>query len=57
MTVAEYETAVRQRLGEIEARKCKGDLKWDTDPKHRFIRIERNGKPLDLSIPASLRHP
>jgi hypothetical protein len=57
MTFKEYREAVRQRLGEVEARKCKGDLKWDTDPKRRFICIERDGKPLDLSRPASLRHP
>ena len=44
MTVAEYEKAVRQQLGEIEAGKCKGDLKWDTDPERRFIRIERDDK-------------
>jgi uracil-DNA glycosylase len=50
MTVAEYERAVRQRLGEIEARKCKGDLKWDTDPTRRFIRIESNGKPDEGSM-------
>jgi hypothetical protein len=57
MTFAGYEKAVRQQLGEIEARKCKGDLKWDTDPTRRFVRVERDGKRLDLSIPASLRHP
>jgi hypothetical protein len=57
MTFAEYEDAVREQLGEAEARKCKNDLKWDSDPKRRFIRIERDGQPIDLSIPAWLRHP
>jgi hypothetical protein len=42
MTVAEYEEAVRQRLGSVEASKCKLDLKWDTAPNRRFIRIERD---------------
>lgn len=39
ITVSDYEEAVRERLGDIEARKCKADLKWDV--QHSFIRIER----------------
>ena len=38
ITFLEYENAVRQRLGDAEARKCKDDLKWDR--ARRFIRIE-----------------
>jgi len=57
ITVAEYERAVRQRLGEAESRICKDDLKFDSDPRRRYIRLERNGKPVDLNIPAWLRHP
>ena len=38
MTVTEYEASVRQRLGSVEASKCRLDLKWDSD--RRFIRIE-----------------
>ncbi len=41
MTVEEYEKEVRERLGADEAKKCGPDLKWDTDPKRQFIRIER----------------
>jgi hypothetical protein len=39
MTVSDYEEAVRERLGDIEAKKCKADLRWDV--QHNFIRIER----------------
>lgn len=57
ITFADYEKAVLFRLGEAEARKCKADLKWDSDQKRRLIRIERDGKPLELSIPSWLQHP
>lgn len=40
MTVTEYEAEVRKRLGAVEAGKCKIDLKWDSDPKRGFIRLE-----------------
>jgi hypothetical protein len=50
MTVGGYEETVRKRLGDLEAKKCTGDLQWDSDPKRNFIRIERNGKPVMLSI-------
>lgn len=39
MTVSDYEAVVRERLGDIEAKKCKADLKWDV--RHNFIQIER----------------
>lgn len=38
MSVAEYKSTVRERLGLVEAGKCGGDLKYDT--RHNFIRIE-----------------
>ncbi|MGO9420236.1 hypothetical protein [Roseiarcus sp.] len=38
MTVPEYEAAVRERCGALEARKCKADIEWDV--RHRFIRLE-----------------
>ena len=41
MTIADYELAVRQRLGAFEASKCKPDLKWDST--RGFIRIECSG--------------
>jgi hypothetical protein len=47
ITLADYEKAVRERLGADEARKCKPDLKWDS--ARHFIRIERNGKNLSIS--------
>jgi hypothetical protein len=56
MTVGEYKETVRKRLGDLEAKKCKGDLQWDSDPKRNFIRIERNGKPVTLSIAPSRQH-
>lgn len=40
MTVAEYEEAVRRRLGHVEAKKCLRDLAWDIN--RHFIRIERS---------------
>jgi hypothetical protein len=55
MTFDELINTVRQRLGADEALKCKGDLKWDSS--RGFIRIERDGRPVELSIPASLRRP
>jgi len=57
MTVSEYEEEVRQQLGEAEARKCLNDLKWDSDRDRSIIRLERNGKPIELSIPTWLQHP
>ncbi len=41
MTTAQYENAVRDALGPDEARNCGPDLKWDSDPKRRFIRMEQ----------------
>ena len=40
MTESEYEMAVRRKLGAEEARKCRLDLEWDSDPKRHFIRFE-----------------
>lgn len=48
MTVADYETAVRRKLGDAEARKLKADLQWDC---HRnFIRLERDNRPVEMPI-------
>jgi len=53
MTVGEYKAAVFERLGKTEARKCKVDVKWDSD--RNFIQLIRGGQPIDLSIPVWLR--
>jgi hypothetical protein len=55
MTFGEYEVAVCERLGDAEMRKCKADVKWDSD--RNFIRLVRGGQPIDLSIPVWLRRP
>ncbi len=39
MTIAEYEEGVRANCGAVEAKKCRADLKWDSE--RRFIRIEK----------------
>ena len=52
MTVAEYETVVRRKLGDAEARKIIADLRWDCD--RNFIRLERDGRPIELSISTSM---
>jgi hypothetical protein len=55
LTIANYLSTVRDRLGEAEARKYKQDIQWDVS--RDFIRIERSGKPLDISISRSLQRP
>ena len=57
MTVSEYREVIRSTLGSEEAAKCEADLKWDSDPNRRFIRLERAGKVISLSTPRSLKHP
>ena len=52
-TVADYESTLRNRLGDAEARKHKLDIQWDLD--RDFIRVERDGKPMSLSISLSLQ--
>ena len=42
MTVSEYEAKVQEQRGAVEAKKCKADIKWDTD--HGFIRLESSAK-------------
>ena len=41
MTVSEYEAKVQEQCGAVEAKKCKADIKWDTD--HGFIRLSKIG--------------
>jgi hypothetical protein len=53
MTVAEYLDAVNAQLGQAEARKCMGDLRWDSDPHRAFIHVERQGKVVALRRPGS----
>ena len=55
MTFREYEAEVSKLLGEVEMRKCKADVRWDSD--RGFIQIVRNGQPIKLDIPAWLQRP
>jgi hypothetical protein len=55
MTVADYESAVRQRLGDVEGRKLSADLQWDCS--RDFIRLERNGRPIELPVSPSRQRP
>lgn len=55
MTFGEYEATVYERLGKAEARKCKADVKWDSD--RDFIQLIRDDQPLDLYMPDWLRRP
>ena len=57
MTIGEYEAAVWRQLGDIEAAKCKADIKWDSDQKRGLIRVERSGRPITVKTPRSLQHP
>ncbi len=45
MSVAEYRQAVGRERGDYEAGKCTLDLRWDSE--RHYIRIERNGRPLN----------
>ena len=38
MSVADYKIAVSSKLGDVEAKKCNIDIKWDV--AHHFIRLE-----------------
>jgi len=55
ITVADYESALSNRLGHSEARKHQQDIQWDL--ARNFIRIERGGKPIDLPVARSLQKP
>jgi hypothetical protein len=55
MTFGEYSAELLSRFGEDESRKRTADVKWDSS--HGFIGMERNGKRIDLKVPASLMAP